>query len=165
MRMVGSKANEKALSLVELMVAVVALAVLTLIGWAAWEMSHRESAAAQARTQAYQNTFAVMQRLKYDIMLATSIEIPDPDYAHLDSIQVRVASGGGTVRRAFRLVDEELIIDKKDEAAPSFAAFDGISKLEFTMVDPPTDSMVRIVCASEANGHEIEMETVVKKRN
>ena len=45
MRMVGSKANEKALSLVELMVAVVALAVLTLIGWAAWEMAEPDVAA------------------------------------------------------------------------------------------------------------------------
>ena len=163
--MVRFKTKDKGVTLVELAVVTVVLAVLVMIAWTTWEMSQRETSAAQARTQAYQNSFAVMQRIKHDIMLATSIQIPDPDYAHLDSIQVRVSTPGSSIRRAFRLVDEELIIDLKDELAAPFTAFDGISGLEFSMLDSPVNSMVQITCTSQVRGQEVRMETVTQKRN
>ena len=127
MRTFAYRTTGKALTLLELMIVVVALAVLVLAGWVTWEMSHREAAAARARTQAYQNGFAAMERLKHAVMRAMSVEIPDPDYDYLDSMQVVVLKSGMPVRRAFRLVDDELTIDYKDEAVPPFVAFDGIS--------------------------------------
>ena len=154
-----------AFTLVELSLAIVAAAVLMLSVWAAWEMGWRETWATQARAETARNAVAVLRSITHEIMRAETIEVPDPNHNKLDSIQLHVPVPGGAVRRAFRLEGDALIMDLKDEAAAPFAAFEGLSELTFTVLDPPVNSVVEISCSCADYGQSTAMRTVAKKRN
>ena len=154
-----------AFTLTEFAVAIVAATVLMLVAWAAWEMSWRQTWATLARSETARNTVAVLRSITHEVMRAETIEVPDPDHNKVDSIQLHVPVAGGTVRRAFRIEGDALILDLKDEVAAPFTAFEGLSELTFTVLDPPMNSVVEISCSCTEYGQAIVMRTVAKKRN
>ena len=154
-----------AFTLTEFAVAIVAATVLMLVAWAAWEMSWRQTWATLARSETARNTVAVLRSITHEVMRAETIEVPDPDHDDADSIQLHVPVTGGTVRRAFRLEGDALIMDLKDEAAAPFAAFEGLSELTFSVLDPPINSMVEISCSCTDYGQATAMRAVAKRRN
>jgi len=157
-------AGATAFTLAELMIAITAAAVLMLAGFALWTFSYRQMAVARARSTASQTAFAVLQRIEQEVMRAETVDVPDPDHANSDSIQLQVPVDGGSVRRSFRLSDDELIIDLKDEG-DVIVAFDDIASLGFEVLDAPQNTQVRISCRVEVRGEGVDMQTVARKRN
>jgi type II secretory pathway pseudopilin PulG len=152
------------MTLVELMVAMTIAAVLATTAWLAWEISCRETAAATAASAAQRNAFSTLRRIEQEVMRAETIQVPDPEYA-APSMQLNIPSGGGTVRRAFRLEGGALIVDLKDEMAAPYEAFSGLTALSFVVLDPPTSSQVRITCSAASNRQSVQMQTVATRRN
>ena len=144
--------------------AVTASAVLVLAGWAMWEASRREQLTARRRAECSRTTFAILQRISRAVMRAETIDVPDPDHGG-QSIQLHVPETGGTVRRAFRLSGDALIMDLKDEGVSPITIFDEISSLTFTILDAPTNSRVEIACSVMIDGEQVQMQTVASKRN
>lgn len=159
------RTRSSALSLTELANCIAIAAVIMLVGWVSVEMGRRETVVARARTESSRSVFAVLSRIEHEIMRAATVEIPDPDYPYVDSIQLEVPVSGSTVRRAFRLEGDDLVVDLKDEGVAPYVAFSGISSLRFSFLDSPTNSLVEITCQCDVDGQEIDMRTVAKKRN
>lgn len=153
-----------AFTLTELMISIAAATVLVLAGWAMWEFGRNQTLAVRAQAEASRTAFGVLQRIEQDVMRAEQIEVPDPDYGG-NSMQVRVPSGGATVRRAFRLSNGRLVIDMKDEPAGLLQVFGNITGLTFAVLDAPSNTHVRIACAVTRNGEQAQLQTVAKKRN
>jgi len=159
------KNNVSALSLTELMSCTAIGAVVAMVAWVTVEMGRREVIVSRARTESSRNVFGSLSRMEHEVMRASMVQIPDPDYENADSIQLMVPFYGSTVRRAFRLEDGDLIVDVKDELAEPYVAFSGISSLDFSFLDGPTNSLVEIACMGNVDGQQIDMRTVAKKRN
>jgi len=153
------------MTLAELLTAATVCGVIVLVGGATWEMSWRSLGLAKSRGETGRNAFGVLNLIQQETMRATTIEVPDPDYPGVDSMQLTVSTAGSSVRRAFRLSGSELLVDRKDEGPAPFAAFDGVSALSFTVLDPPLATQVQITCTSNVDGQQIQMQTVARKRN
>ena len=155
------------LTLTELMISIVAGAVLVLAGFAMWTLSYRLNLAARARAEASQTAFAVLHRIEQDVMRADQIKVPDPDHDHPNdaSIRLRIDNSGTPVYRAFRLSAGQLVIDLKDGSNAPLALFEGISLMTFTVLDVPTNSRVQIDCTVTIKGQQAQMRSVVMKRN
>ena len=153
-----------AISMVELLIAVVVAAVVMLFVAATWEMGWRQIVVARERSRAADSGFVVLRRIEQEVMRARTIEVPDPDYAGAPSIQLTVPVGSSEVRRAFRLVGDELMQDQKDEGIEPFAAFEDVQALEFTILDAEATT-VEITCTAARNGRTIDMRTTARKRN
>ena len=158
-------ASRKSMTMVELMVATAISAVVMLVGWASWEMCLRQTSAAAAATEASRNAFYVLDRIRAEVMRASTIQVPDPDHVDVASMQLFVPLSGSTVRRAFRVQNGALVVDLKDEGVASYTAFQGITSLAFAMQDAPTNAMVQISCTCVVNGRQVQMQTVARKRN
>jgi len=168
MRAVATKhatRRTRGMTLTELAAASAVTAVVLLIAYATLEMGRRGTADVLGLVDTSRNVFNTLRTIEYDIMRAEQIEVPDPDYPEYDSIQVRVPTGAGVVRRAFRQEGDALIMDYKDELDAPYAAFDGVSSLTFTPLDAPTNSIIEIDCVTAGEGHTIHMQTVARKRN
>jgi len=152
-------------TLTELSLAVVIAMVITIVGWAAVEMGHSEILSATARADSNRSVFAVLRSIQENILRASAIEVPDPDYPELDSIQMTVPTETGTVRRAFRLDDHTLVIDYKDEAAAPYGVFEPVEALSFTALDAPTNSLIEVTCRATGRNETINMRTVIRRRN
>lgn len=157
--------TEPGLTLTELMAAMASVMVIVLVGWATVEMGHREVLTASARAESNQTIFAVIQAIEENVMQASAVAIPDPDYSANSSIQITVPTETGSVRRAYRLEDNALVIDYKDESAGPFAAFSGVTALNFTALDEPTNSLIQVTCTVAFGGEAVNMRTVARKRN
>jgi len=153
------------MTLTELAAASAVTAVVLLIAYATLEMGRKATSDALGRMETSRNAFNVLRSIEYDVLRAQQIEVPDPDYPSYPSIQVRVPTDTGVVRRAFRKDGDALIMDYKDEADSPHVAFDGVSSLTFTPLDAPTNSVIKIECAAAGQGYAIQMQTVAKKRN
>jgi len=157
--------RDNSFTLTELMISVAAGAILVLAAWAMWAMSHRQNVAARGRAESSSTAFAVLQRIEQEVLRAQQIEVPDPDYPAEPSIQLRVNTGSAVVRRGFRLADGQLVVDMKDESAEPLRVFEGIDALEFTVLDPPTNSTVAVACTVNIYGQQSVLRSVAKKRN
>ena len=157
--------GERGLTLVEVAVALAIGAIVLFAAWVAWEISWRESYAASDAAIAQRNAYSALRRIEQEVMRAEGIQVPDPDYAALPSIQLLVPTEAGRVRRAFRLVDDSLIIHLKDEGVASYEAFDGLTGFVFNVLDPPTDSQIEIVCMAASKGQSVTMRSVATRRN
>lgn len=160
-----SRKTESGLSLVELMITIAAAAIIALTGWMVWMYSIRQTNTGRASATASRNAVSVLERIEQEVMRAETIEIPDPDYAGVPSMQLVVPTDAGDVRRAFRLEDGTVIVHWKDEAQGQVDVFSDISGLTFTILDSPTNSRVEIVCESTVNNESVEMKTIAMKRN
>ncbi len=157
--------RRRALTLVELMVCAAIAAILLLTAWATWEISCRETNTARVLGVCQREVFSALRRIEHEVMRAAVIQVPDPDYVMVPSVQLRVLKEGDSVRRAFRLVDGALIVDLKDEGVAPYEAFNGLSELSFSVLDAPTNSQVQIICTGTRNGHSVQMQTVALRRN
>ena len=160
-----SRTNESGLTIIELLIAVVASIIIVLIGWIVWEYSIRQTTISRSSAAASRNAFSVLRRIEQEVMRARSVQVPDPDYGSVPSMQLVVPTDAGDVRRAFRLVEGVLIVHWKDEAAGQVDAFADISGLTITALDSPSNTRVQIACQSTVNGESVEMTTIVSKRN
>lgn len=152
-------------TITELAASIAIAGVIALTAWSVWEMMVRGSRNAQATALTAGESFNTLQRIEQEVMRASIIEVPDPSYPSVPSMQVSVPNGTGTLRRAFRLSGGNLMVDLKDEGVAPYAAFSNISSLTFTVLDPPNNTAVRMVCACTRNGYTVRMESVAKKRN
>ena len=152
-------------TLPELMIAMAAGAILMLVAGTMWIMMHTEARNARIHSECSRTAFAVLRRVEEEVMRAQEIEVPDPDYMSASSMQVRIPDGAGTVRRAFRLDGDTLVIEWKDESGLEHEAFENISALTFALVDAPTNSQVRISCTATIEDEQVQMTTVATKRN
>lgn len=159
-----STRNNLGLSLVELMVGIAGATILMLASWSLWALSAKQLSESRSVSDAQKNAFQTLRRIEQEVMRASVIQVPDPNYAALASMQLRIPSGTSTVRRAFRLSGDDLIVDLKDEGS-TYAAFEGLSSLSFAILDPPANTTVRITCASTVGGKTVQMQTVAYKRN
>ena len=152
-------------ALTELMITLTVSAVVMLIGWATWEMGWRETRAAQTRVASSRDAYSVLHVITKEVLRAQKIEVPDPDHASLDSIQLQVNTPTGIERRAFRLEGDALMLDLKDAGVAPFEVFDGLVALSFRILGAPEDGRVEIVCTMRHGGRSLQMRTVVHKRN
>ncbi len=159
------RTSARALTLVEMLLATAIAAVLSIVGWATWEMGRSDTSTAMSRGEQSRHSFSVLQIIEQEVMRASTIEVPDPDHADVDSIQLHVPTATDVVRRAFRLENGDLVIEMKDEGARPFVAFPGLVDLSFTVLDPPVNSLVRISCTSGDGEQAVIMQTVAKRRN
>jgi hypothetical protein len=157
--------HNRAATLVELVSASAIAFVVLLVGWASVEMTQRETYATMTRVDTSRSVHGVLQAIETNIMRAQTIQVPDPDYTNVPSIQVQIPLDTGMVRRAYRLEDGFLVVDFKDEANEAFIAFEGVGELEFDVLDAPTNSLIEIVCTVTIREQTITMRTVAKKRN
>ncbi|GAH85185.1 unnamed protein product, partial [marine sediment metagenome] len=146
-------------------ISVAAGAVLVLAAWAMWAMSARQTVAALARAESSSTAFAVLQRIEQEVLRAREIQVPDPEYPAASSIRLDVGTGRPKVYRAFRLADGQLVVDMEDESAEPLRVFEGIDALEFTLGDPPMNSVVEIACTVTIDGQRSVLRSAAKKRN
>ncbi len=153
-------------TIAELAVAMSIGMIVLLTGWVTVEMSHRETNMALTRTEVSRNVYNVLRSIEDNVLRAETIQIPDPDYPSLDSMQVLVPDGaGGTLRRAFRREGTWLVVDWKDESDAPYHAFSGVTSLTFNALDAPTNSLIEIGCTVTIEGESIHMRSVARKRN
>lgn len=153
------------LTMVEMMTALAIGSIVLLVGWSVWEMTWRGVVAARAEAEAARGAFNALQRIEQEVQRGMTLQTPDPAYPNLPSILVTVPTTGNPVRRAFRLVNGNLIVDLKDEGVAPYPAFSGITNLTFNILNAPVNSQVEIVCTCVNNGRSNTMRTVAFKRN
>ena len=152
-------------TLTELSLAIVIAMVVAIVGWVTVEMGHREILTASAHAESNRSVFTVVKSIEENILRAAAIDLPDPDYPELDSIQMTVPTETGTVRRAFRLDNQTLVVDYKDESAAPYEAFGQVDTLTFTALDAPTNSLIEVTCRATVRNQTINMRTVARRRN
>lgn len=152
-------------TMVELMTALAIGSIVLLVGWTVWEMTWRSVVQARAETESARGAFGVLQRIQQEVQRGATVQIPDPAYPGVPSIQVTVPTTSGLLRRAFRLTGNNLIVDLKDEGVAAYTAFSGVTSLTFNLLDPPVNSEVEIICTFTNNGRANTMRTVAVKRN
>jgi hypothetical protein len=139
--------------------------IVVLIGWAMMVFAWRQTYQNRIQTTAQITAFNAVQMIEEDVMRSSQIEIPDPDYPSVPSIQLRVPSGNTTIRRAYRLVSGNLIAHFKDETAGSYTAFSGISAMTFAFANSPTNTIARTTCSVVAGGATITVASTAFRRN
>jgi len=157
--------NRGGFTLPEMMVATAISVVVVFTALISWEMSWRESANAATTARVSKEAFGVLQRIEQEINRGETLQVPDPSYANIPSIEISVPTASGTVRRCFRLVNGALIADLKDEGAAPYVAFDHITALTFTVLDAPINALVQISCTCTFNNRALTMQTVAARRN
>jgi prepilin-type N-terminal cleavage/methylation domain-containing protein len=162
-------------TLVEFAVAMAIFAVIMLVGMATWQMGWDGIRDEQNATLDYENAFSGLHTIVEQIQRSNSITIPDPDNTGVPSIQVLVSplwntslgnpSYGNNVRRAYRLVGKNLIMEWKDEGDAVSTLSTDFTALTFTMLDAPVNSKVQITCSCTQGNRTVQMETVAWRRN
>jgi type II secretory pathway component PulJ len=160
-----ARQNTASMTLVELMVAILILAVLLLAGWTTWTLGWRGVSDSRNKGDAAQTVFGVLQTIEQDIHRASAVQVPDPDHPSVSSIQMYIPSSTSTVRRAYRLENGAVISDRKDEGPAAYTAFENVSALTFTVLDPPENKQVSITCTADVYGQQSQMQTIVRRRN
>ena len=159
-------ATSRGLSLIELVVSIAAASIALLIGLTTWELGWRGIRDVQYANVAYQNAFGAMNSIEEQVQRCNTIQIPDPNNTAYNSIQLLVPNGSGTnLRRAFRLVGSNLIMEWKDEGIGPMTIFSNVSSFSATMLDAPTNSLVQLNCACAAGTKRVSMTTVAWRRN
>jgi hypothetical protein len=164
----GFHATSRGVTLAELAVCVAASSIALLIGLTTIEMGWRGVRDIQYANVAYQNAFGAMNSIEEQIEQCNTIQIPDPDNASVNSIQVLVpnqANPGTTLRRAYRLVGNNLLMQRKDEGNNTLTMFSNVTSFTATMLDAPTNSLVQLNCKCAAGNEAISISTVAWRRN
>jgi hypothetical protein len=150
----------RGISLVELGVSLGIAAVALLIGMTAWAMGWTQLQSMRNASRTYMDAFGVMNSIQEQVERSNTIEVPDPDYTQYNSIQLLVPNGSGSnLRRAYRLVGNNLIMQWKDENIGPVTIFSDVTSFSASMLDAPTNSLVQLNCTC-ANGTESGTETV-----
>lgn len=152
-------------TLPEMMVATAISVIVVFTALVGWEMAWRESSNAATTAKISKEAFGILQRIEQEVNRGATLQAPDPAYTNVPSIQVTIPTPTGNVRRAFRVVNNALIVDFKDEGPAPYTVFDHITAMTFTMLDPPTNSQVQISCTCTFNGRAMTMQTVAARRN
>lgn len=158
--------RNRAFTLPEMGMAIAVSAIVVLIGWAmiifAWRVVYQN----RVQSDAQRVCFNVVQMIEEDVMRGTKIEIPDPDYTSVPSIQVRIpGTGTATLRRAYRFVSGNVIVQYKDEGIGPYTAFGGVTSMAFAYVNAPTNSIAQTTCTMTAGGATIQVVSTAYKRN
>ena len=153
------------MSLVEFAVAMAIFAVVMLVGLATWQIAWGGVRDERNATLAHENAFGALHAIEEQVQRSNTIQIPDPDNPSLPSIQLLLSPLGTNVRRAFRLVGNNLIMEWKDENTGARTIFTGVSSLTFTMLDAPNNTLVQIACSCTQRNRTVQMQTVAWRRN
>ncbi len=159
------RAASRGVTLVEFMAAFAIFAVVMLVGYAGWQISWMGVRDERNATLAYETAFGVLHAIQEQVQRANSIQVPDPDNSGVQSIQLRMSPKGASIRRAYRLRGGDLIMEWKDEGKPARTVFNDLSSLTFTVLDPPNNTLVRIVCSCTVGGRTVQLQTVAWRRN
>jgi len=157
--------RRRAFTLPEMAMAILIGSVVVLIGWAVMVFTWRVVYQNRIQTAAQTTAFNVVQMIEEDVMRSALIEVPDPDYPSVPSIQVRIPFGNTTRRRAYRLVGGNLVAQYKDEGVGPYTAFSGIGGMAFAFVNSPTNTVVRTTCTMNVGGATIQITSSAYRRN
>jgi len=163
MRLKGKKL--RAFTLPELGMAMAIAAIVVLIGWAMIVFTWRTVYQNRIQSDAQRIAFNAVQIIEEEVMRGAVIEIPDPDYPSLPSIQIRVPNGTSKLRRAYRFQSGNLIEQYKDEGGTARTVFSGISSMTFAYGNAPTNTIARTTCTVVAGGATIQVTSSAFKRN
>lgn len=163
----------RAFTLPEMTMAVSIGFVVAIIGWAMMIFAWRQIYVNRLQTTAQMAAYGVVQVIAEDVMRASIIEVPDPDYPSVPSIQVRIPSGITTLRRAYRLVSGNVLSQYKDEGVAAYTIYDNVQALTFTYVTAstnpaqslPAKSAVEISCTVAGAGQNIQVTSTAAARN
>ena len=161
-----SHSTSRGITLVELVVSMASASIALLIGLTAWGVGWTQYENVQYASKAYLDAFGVMNSIQEQVQRCTTIQVPDPDNAAYHSIQLVVPQqGGGTVRRAYRLVGNNLIMQWKDENIGPLTIFSDVTSFTAAIQNAPTNSLVQLNCTCADGTETISMTTVAWKRN
>jgi hypothetical protein len=159
-------ATWRGLSLVELVISMAAASVVMLIGMTMWVLGWSQFEGVQHASLAYQDAFGVMNSIQEQVQRCNTIQVPDPDHAANNSIQLLVPNGAGTnLRRAYRRVGNNLIMEWKDEGIGPVTTFSDVTAFTASIQDAPTNSLVQLNCTCVDGSETISMTTVGQRRN
>ena len=156
----------RGISLVELVVSMAAASVAMLIGLTSWGIGWTQYEAVEYASRAYLDAFGVMNSIQEQVQRCNTIQVPDPDNAAYHSIQLLVPNGAGAnLRRAYRLVGNNLIMQWKDEGVGPITVFSDVTSFTVSILNAPTNSLVQINCTCVDESETISTTTVAVKRN
>jgi hypothetical protein len=157
-------ATGRGVTLLELVVSMASASIALLIGLTAWGVGWTQYENVQYASRAYLDAFGVMNSIQEQVQRCSTIEVPDPDNAQYNSIQLLVPNqAGGTVRRAFRLVGNNLIMQWKDENVGPLTLFSDVTS--FSAVIQPVTTLVQLTCTCADGTETVTMTTVACMRN
>ena len=119
-------------------------------------------------SRAYLDAFGVMNSVQEQVQRASTIQVPDPNNTTVPSIQLLVpnqAVPNTTVRRAYRLVGNNLIMEWKDEGVGPVTIFSNVTAFSAVIQNAPTNSLVQITCTCVDGTETTSMSTVASMRN
>lgn len=169
------RAGSRGWTLTEFVVAMAIFAVVMLVGMTSWEMTWDAIRNENDATLDYQTAFGALETMAEQVERSNTIQIPDPDNKNVPSMQLLVkpvwnsslgnSAYGGSVRRAYRLSGNKLIMEWKDEGDTVSSVYSGITSLTFTMLDAPNNTEVQIALTCTQGGRVVNMQTTAWKRN
>jgi hypothetical protein len=156
----------RGISLIELVVSMAAASVAMLIGLTSWGIGWTQYKNVQYASRAYLDAFGVMNSIQEQVQRCNTIQVPDPDNTGYHSIQLLVPNGSGAnLRRAYRLVGNNLIMQWKDENVGPMTIFSDVTSFSATILNAPTNSLVQLNCTCADGTETISTTTVAAKRN
>jgi hypothetical protein len=139
--------------------------IALLIGMTAWCAGWTQYEGVMKAGRAYLDAFGVVNSIQEQAQRCQTIEVPDPDNAQYNSIQLLVPSqAGGTVRRAYRLVGNNLILEWKDEGIGPTTLFSDVTSFTPTILNAPTNTLVQLACTCADGAETVTMTSVACAR-
>ena len=156
----------RGVTLLEMIVSMASASIAMLIGLTAWGVGWTQYKNVEYASRAYLDAFGVMNSIQEQVQRASTIQVPDPDNTTYHSIQLLVPTqAGGTVRRAYRLVGNNLIMQWKDENAGPLTLFSDVTAFTAAIQNAPTNSIVQLTCTCADGTETISMSTQALMRN
>jgi type II secretory pathway pseudopilin PulG len=155
-------------TLLELYFVLAISGILMLMGMVTWAGGWQALEGMKHANMAYQDANGVVNAIQEQVQRASTIQVPDPDNTGVHSIQLLVPNQlnlNTTLRRAYRLVGNNLIMEWKDEGVGPVTVFTDVTAFTATFLDAPTDSLVQLTCTCVDGTETISVSTVANMRN
>jgi Flp pilus assembly pilin Flp len=161
-------------TIIELQYALIIGAIVMVMGMISWVGGWKALEGMKYANLAYQDAYGTMNAIQEQVERSNTIEVPDPDNTGVPSIQLLIPNvnsetnaGVATnpLRRAFRLVGNNLIAQYKDEGNTSVTLFSDVTAFTATMLDAPTNKLVQLTCTCVDGTETVSTTTVAWRRN
>jgi len=155
-------------TLLELYFVLAISGILMLMGMVTWAGGWSALEGMKYANMAYLDANGVINAIQEQVQRASTIQVPDPNNTAVPSIQLLVpnqANLNTTLRRAYRLVGNNLIMEWKDEGIGPVTVFSDVTAFSATILDAPTNSLVQLTCTCVDGTETISMSTVANMRN
>ena len=155
-------------TIIELYFALAIGGILMLMGMVTWVGGWKALEGMKYANMAYLNAFGATNAIEEQVERCNTIQVPDPNNAGVTSIQLLVPNQnvpGTTLRRAYRRVGNNLIMEWKDEGIGPVTIFSNVTAFGATILDAPTNSLVQLTCTCVDGTKTISMSTVAWRRN